>query len=375
MENIRNFVIISHIDHGKSTLADRFLELTETVPKNKMRPQYLDMMDLERERGITIKMQPVRMNYFFEGKEYVLNLIDTPGHVDFSYEVSRSLAAVEGAILLVDASKGIQAQTVANLEQAKAQKLKIVPVLNKIDLPQAQIEESAKEVSGLLEVEEKEILKISAKYGQGVKGLIEEVIKRVPPPRQDQERNKFLRALIFDLKYDPFKGVIAFVRIFGGEVGEGDKIYLLQNKISGKVKEVGYFRPHLLSEEKLEAGDIGYIATGIKESGKVRVGDTICLERFKSETMAFPGYKEPKPMIFASFYPKRPQDFDLLKEALAKIKLTDPSLTFEPEAKEGLGRGFRLGFLGNLHAEIISERIGREEKLEIVVSTPSVLYK
>jgi len=373
MENIRNFVIISHIDHGKSTLADRFLELTNTVPKEKMRPQYLEMMDLEREKGITIKMAPVRM----EHKGYILNLIDTPGHVDFSYEVSRSLAAVEGAILLVDATKGIQAQTIANLELAKRQNLVIIPAVNKIDSPQARTQETKTELSNLLNVPEDEIFLISAKLGTNVEQLLEVIIKKIPPPKTNFE--KPLRALIFDSKYDSFKGVVACVRVIDGSVETGDKIYLIQNKVEGEAKEVGYFKPEIRPAGELKTGEIGYLATGIKEPGKIRVGETITKipsSKFQMpEVVALPGYQEPKPMVFASIYPENPDDYELLKDSLNKLKLNDASLTFEPETKEALGRGFRSGFLGTLHAEIASERLRREFDLNLIISTPSVLYK
>jgi len=379
---IRNFSIIAHIDHGKSTLADRFLELTKTVPKEKMRPQYLDTMDLERGKGITIKMHPVRMSYFLHSTSYILNLIDTPGHVDFSYEVSRSLAAVEGTILLVDATQGIQAQTLANLELAKKNDLVIIPAINKIDLfttyradgssmgSQANIEETKKELADLLNISPDEVFLISAKCGTNVEKLLEAVIKKIPPPHNDEE--KPFRALIFDSKYDPFRGVICYVRIFDGEIANGEKIYLMANKTEGKVKELGYFGPEFSPKEKLVAGEIGYIATGIKEPEKIRVGDTITK---MEEARPLPGYKEPKPMVFASFYPENPDNFELLEEALSKLKLNDASFTFQPERKESLGRGFLCGFLGSLHAEIVAERLRREFGLSLVISTPSVVYK
>jgi len=364
---IRNFVIISHVDHGKSTLADRFLELTSSVASRKMRPQYLDSMDLEREKGITIKMQPVRMSY----KGYVLNLVDTPGHVDFSYEVSRSLAAVEGAVLLVDAGKGIQAQTLANLELAQKQNLSVIPVVNKIDLPQADVAGCVKEMAELLNIQEDKILKISAKNGTNIEQVLEKVINNVPPPKEDNSKKPF-RALIFDSIYDSYKGVVAYVRVVDGEVKKTDRISLAAAGIRGDIKELGVFMPELSSQDKLSAGEIGYIATGIKEPGKIRVGDTITLEQ---GTEPLPGYKEPEPMVFASLYPEDSDDFDLLKDALMKLKLNDPSLVFEPETKEALGRGFRCGFLGTLHAEIISERLLREFNLDLVISSPSVVYK
>jgi len=365
---IRNFCIISHIDHGKSTLADRFLEMTGSVASRKMRPQYLDSMELEREKGITIKMQPVRMKY----KDYILNLVDTPGHVDFSYEVSRSLAAVEGAVLLVDASKGIQAQTLANLELAQKQSLAIIPVVNKIDMVQANVEEAVKELAELLKIEEKEIIKISAKNGTNVDKVLQAVIEKVPCPGIDS--GKPFRALIFDSVYDSYKGVVAYVRVFDGEIESRERISLIAAGVEGEIKELGYFTPDFLPRAKLVAGEIGYIATGVKEPGLVRVGDTIVL---KGENGSSPlaGYKEPEPMVYASLYPEDPDDFDLLKDALSKLKLNDPALVFEPETKEALGRGFRCGFLGTLHAEIISERLLREFGLNLVISSPSVVYK
>ncbi len=366
MQNIRNFVIFAHVDHGKSTLADRFLEITKTVPPNKMREQFLDAMELEREKGITIKMQPCRMKY--EG--YVLNLIDTPGHVDFSYEVSRSLAAVEGAILLVDATKGIQAQTISNYELAKKQGIVIIPAINKIDSPQARIKETREDLAQLLGIPAEGIFSISAKRGDNVESLLKAVIERVPPPTGDE--NKPLRALVFDSKFESFKGIIAYVRVMEGSVSQWDKINLLQAKAEGEVKEVGYFIPHFSPFSGLKAGEIGYLATGIKEPGLVRVGDTIAKE---FSVLPLPGYKEPKPVVFASIYPENPDDFENLKTSLAKLKLNDASFTFEPETKESLGRGFRCGFLGSLHAEIISERLKREFGLVLIISTPSVVFK
>lgn len=370
MEKIRNFSIISHIDHGKSTLADRFLELTNTIPKEKMREQFLDAMDLEREKGITIKMKPVRMRY----KEYLLNLIDTPGHVDFNYEVSRSLAAVEGTILLVDASKGIQAQTISNLDLAKKQNLKIIPAVNKIDLPQAKIDETRADLAHLLGISQYDIFLISAKTGTNVNELLEAVIEKIPPPQDNSE--KPFRALIFDSEYDPYKGVIAFIRVVDGSIRTNDKVYLLQAKAEGEAKEIGYLNPKASPVKELKTGEIGYLATGIKEPGKVRVGDTIALKSL-AQTAIKPlvGYKEPKPMVFLSIYPENPDDFDLLKDSLEKLKLNDAALTFSPESKEGLGRGFQSGFLGLLHAEIVSERLRREFGLNLVLSTPSVVYK
>ncbi len=375
-ENVRNFSIIAHIDHGKSTLADRLLELTNTIDKKKMMPQFLDSMDLEREKGITIKLKAIRMNYNFEGKDYILNLVDTPGHVDFSYEVSRSMEAVEGAVLLVDATQGIQAQTLANLELAKKQNLKIIPVVNKIDSPIANVEETLEELSNLLQVMPEDIIKISAKDGTNVLQVLETIIKEVPPPKESVKQD--FRALIFDSEYDSFKGVIAYVRVIDGEISNGEKIELMATKAPAEVKELGYLNPTFSAKDKIKAGDIGYIATGIKEPGKVTAGDTIIKLQTvatKGTVQALPGYQEPKPMVFASLYPENPDDFDMLKVALGKLKLSDPALVFEQEMKEALGRGFNCGFLGTLHIEIISERLQREFGLDLVISVPSVVYR
>ena len=370
MKNTRNFCIISHIDAGKSTLADRLLELTETIPKAKMREQFLDSMDLERGRGITIKMHPVRMDYVLDGISYTLNLIDTPGHVDFNYEVSRSLAAVEGAVLLVDATKGIQAQTIHNLDLAKKQGLVIIPAINKIDSPQAILEEAKLSLSQLLDISQDEILLISAKEGTNIKELLERVIRKTPPPEGDM--NKPFRALIFDSKYDSYKGIVAFVRVIDGKARTGDKFNLIQSKGQGEIKELGYFKPGFQMKEELASGEIGYLATGIKEPGKVRVGDTIAKNQ---EEEALPGYKVPQPVVFASVYPENPDDFENLKDALSKLKLNDSSFSFEAESKEALGRGFRCGFLGTLHAEIVSERLKNEFGLDLIISSPSVVFK
>ncbi len=389
--NIRNFVIVAHVDHGKSTLADRFLELTGTIEKRKMQEQYLDQMELERERGITIKLQPVRMlwrpkhpeilNSKFEirnsdsEQEFVLNLIDTPGHVDFSYEVSRSLAAVEGAILLVDASKGIQAQTLANLNLAQGQGLKIIPVINKIDLPNARTAQIKEELSNLLSVEEEEILEISAKNGVNVESVLKRVIEDIPSP--GVEFDEQLKCLIFDSSFDAYKGVIAYVRVFSGSLKREEKITTYATGAKADVIEVGYFLPTLKVSDSISAGEIGYIATGLKDPGQIRVGDTITNFEFRISNLEFrplDGYKEPKPMVFASFFPENADDYDDLRDALGKLKLTDASLIYEPESSAGLGRGFRLGFLGMLHVEIISERLKREFGLNLIISTPSVEY-
>ncbi len=377
MQNIRNFAISAHIDHGKSTLADRFLEMTGAVKRDKMKPQFLDRMDLEREKGITIKLKPVRMNYSVGGKEYVLNLVDTPGHVDFSYEVSRALAAVEGVVLLIDATQGIQAQTLANLELAKKQNLVIIPAINKIDSPEARTEESVLEVATLLNVDPDSVLKISGKVGTNVDKLLDRIITEVPSPEISTE--KPFRALIFDSDYDAYKGVIAFVCVVDGEIKKGERIRLLATNTEAETKEMGYFVPGPIAKDNLSAGEIGYIATGIKEPGKVRVGDTVVSStQFKLQgggISPLHDYQEPKPMVFASFYPQDAGDFDLLKDALAKLKLSDPSFTYDPETKEALGRGYRCGFLGTLHVEIVSERLRREFGLDLVISTPSVVYK
>jgi len=392
LSRIRNFSIISHIDHGKSTLADRFLEITKTVSEEKIQPQHLDSMSLEREKGITIKMHPVRMNYRLGGADYILNLIDTPGHIDFNYEISRALYCVEGAILLVDATKGIQAQTLFNLEEAKRQQLKIIGAVNKIDLPQSRIKETRRELAKILEQEEKDIFLISAKTGENVEKLLETIIEKVPPPKlsfkkeSSEKETHFLKALIFDSKYDSFSGVIAFVRIFQGEVKKGDSIYLMAQKIEAQVKEVGIFSPELNPKESLIPGEIGYIKTGIKEPGIVRVGDTITELKVKNEKLKvmgkvrtkvepLPGYKEPQPVLFLSLYPEDSSQFDSLKLGLEKLKLTDPSLNFQLESKEALGRGFRIGFLGSLQAEIILRRINEEFGLNIISTSPQVVFK
>jgi GTP-binding protein LepA len=379
-QHIRNFSIIAHIDHGKSTLADRLLELTGTVTSKKMTDQFLDSMELEKEKGITIKLKPVRMDYEYKGQKYILNLVDTPGHVDFSYEVSRSMAAVEGAVLLVDATQGIQAQTLANIELAKKQNLVIIPVINKIDSPAANIEESVEELATLLGVMPEDVLKVSAKSGLNVEQVLQAVIEKVPSPseRNPNAADKPFRAMIFDSDYDVFKGVIAYVRVIDGQVRNGEKIELLVADVAAEIKELGYLNPIMSPQSEILSGEIGYIATGIKEPGKVRVGDTIAKQQpanLKGAVKPLEGYAEPNPMVFASFYPENPEDFDVLKVALSKLKLSDPALVYEPEMKEALGRGFRCGFLGTLHVEIISERLEREFGLGLVISTPCVIYK
>lgn len=366
--DIRNFCIIAHIDHGKSTLADRFLELTGTVDKRKMHAQLLDQMELEQERGITIKLTPVRMNY----KGYVLNLIDTPGHVDFTYEVSRSLAAVEGAILLVDATQGVQAQTIGNLYLAIEQDLKIIPVLNKIDLPNADVEKTTAEIIHLLGCKEEEILHVSAKTGEGVEKLLDEVIERIPKPEDNS--NKPLRGLIFDSFYDDYRGVVASVRIVDGTLNKNEKIKLMRTKAQAESLEIGHFAPNLISDQTLGNGQIGYVVTGLKNLEEVRVGDTVTHEQNQAES-ALPGYKEVKPMVFAGIFPKEGDDYSALRDAVDRLKLSDSSLFYEPEHSQALGFGFRCGFLGMLHLDIFQERLKREFGLHIIVTVPSVAYK
>ncbi len=373
LEKIRNFCIIAHIDHGKSTLADRLLEMTGTIEKRAMKEQYLDQLELERERGITIKMAPVRMIY----KDHILNLIDTPGHNDFSYEVSRALTAVEGAILLVDATQGIQAQTLANFENAKKANLKIVGAVNKIDLNPSQLEDVIEDLAALLNIKKEDIIKISGKTGEGVDFLLDQIIEQIPPPKKQKEVS---RALVFDSLYDDHKGVIAFVRLFGGQFKRGDSVKFLANNSQANIKEVGYFYPQLRNCEQLNDGEIGYIATGIKDPGLLKIGDTIINSKFeirnsKLEDLALPGYQEPQPVVFVSFYPEENDNYENLKKALAKLRLTDASLNFHPESSEILGRGFKGGFLGRLHFEITAERLEREFKIKTVHSFPSVAYK
>lgn len=378
--HIRNFCVIAHIDHGKSTLSDRFLEITKTVPKSKMKEQLLDQMDLERERGITIKLTPVCMAYNLPlglepGAErqatiYALNLIDTPGHVDFTYEVSRSLAACEGAILLIDATKGIQAQTIANLYLALEQNLTIIPVINKIDLPNAEIDRVRREVMSLIGVEKEEILLVSAKNGQGVEEVLEAVIERVPPPEGDSQAD--LKALIFDSNYDEYRGVVTYVRLIDGQIKKGDQLRFIKNGIETEALEIGIFKPEYQAQDGLSAGAIGYIVTDLKEIASCRPGDTIALAR--SNVKPLPGYKEVKPMVYAGFYPKEGSELIKLREALERLQLNDAALHMEPEKSNALGIGFRCGFLGLLHLEIIQQRLFREFNVDLVVTVPSVAY-
>ena len=368
---IRNFCIIAHIDHGKSTLADRLLEVTHAVSAREMREQYLDRMDLERERGITIKAQAVRLAYAPPGGQqpWVLNLIDTPGHVDFTYEVSRSLAACEGAILVVDAAQGIQAQTVSNVYLAVDNGLEIVPVINKIDLSSARVDEVAQEIVELLGVREDEILRVSARDGTGVRELIGAVIARVPPPRGD--RSGRLRALVFDSFYDSYKGSVTYMRVFDGRLRKGDAVRLLSNDKTFEVMETGYFRLAMEPADALEAGEVGYVVTGIKNIKDTKVGDTMTLD---AEPCAapLPGYKDIKPMVFSGLYPVDSDDYEEVRDALEKLQLNDSSFIFEPETSAALGFGFRCGFLGLLHMEVIQERLEREYRLNLITTMPSV---
>ncbi|MFA5947688.1 MAG: translation elongation factor 4 [Candidatus Gracilibacteria bacterium] len=377
--NIRNFCIIAHIDHGKSTLADRFLEVTNTVSKREMKhDQLLDTMDIEQERGITIKLQPVRMDYEYNGEKYILNLIDTPGHVDFSYEVSRSLAACEGAILVVDATQGIEAQTLANCYMAIDHNLEIVPVLNKIDLPSADVPRRAQEIEDALGIDKNEVLAISAKDGTNVEELLRRVIEKVPPPSVKVDDEDELKALIFDSIYDSYKGVVVFVRLMSGCVKRGDKVYLLNTKTLIDVIEVGYFKPKYLPCEMLHSGEVGYIVTGLKSVVEAKVGDTVWAAG-KSEidmlkAIPLPGYHVVKPFVFAGVYCTDADDYPLLRDALDKLKLNDSALSFGPESSMALGHGFRCGFLGLLHMEIVQERLEREYNLDLIVTAPSVSY-
>ncbi|OGY31607.1 MAG: elongation factor 4 [Candidatus Andersenbacteria bacterium RIFCSPHIGHO2_02_FULL_45_11] len=366
---IRNFCIIAHIDHGKSTLADRMLELTHTVEMRNMQAQLLDSMELEREKGITIKLQPVRMEY----KGYILNLIDTPGHVDFQYEVSRSLKAVEGAILLVDATQGVQAQTVSNVYFALEQNLEIIPVINKIDLPAADVEGVSKEIIDLLGVKKEDIMHISAKTGQGVPELLDAVCRKLPAAVTDASGS--LRALIFDSVYDDYKGVVAYVRVMEGTIGHGEGITFLGTDVDDKVVEVGVFKPQFTARKNIGAGEIGYIATGLKNIRDARVGDTITKTTQKQNVEQLPGYAIPQPKVFAGLYPVDASDFPVLREAMSKLQLNDASLTSHMERSHALGQGFRCGFLGMLHLEIVQERLKREFDIPLVITTPSVLYK
>ena len=371
-ENIRNFSIIAHIDHGKSTLADRILEETGNVAKREMKEQLLDSMDLERERGITIKLNAVSLPYKINGESYLLNLIDTPGHVDFSYEVSRSLKACEGAILVVDAAQGIEAQTLANLYLALEQNLEIIPVINKIDLPNANIPKVKEELKKVLGFQEEEILLCSGKTGVGVKELIEQVIKRIPSPVIENE--KPLRALIFDSYFDPYKGVVALIKVVDGSVKCGNTIELMATGSEFLVTELGVHHPKEEKLNELRSGEVGYLCASIKDISSIQVGDTITLKN-KKAAEPIQGYKPMKPMVYSGIFPIEPNKYEALKEAFIKLKLNDAALTFEPETSEALGFGFRVGFLGLLHMDIIISRIEREFDLDCIATSPSVIYE
>ncbi len=368
---IRNFCIIAHIDHGKSTLADRLLELTETVSPRDMTEQFMDQMDLERERGITIKGKAVRMTYHGRDGDYQLNLIDTPGHVDFGYEVSRALAACEGAILVVDATQGIQAQTLANVYLALEHDIAIIPVVNKIDLPVAQPQRVATEMQQAIGFTEDEILHVSAKDGAGVEQLLETIVERVPPPSGLASP---LRALVFDSAYDPYKGVVAYVRLFDGEIAKGNELLMMSTGSRGDILEVGSFTPRLTQADRLSAGQVGYVATGLKNVRECRVGDTITLAQ-RPASQALPGYQPLKPMVFAGLYPADGDDYLALRTSLEKLQLNDAALSYEPENSAALGLGFRCGFLGLLHMEIVQERLEREYDLNLLITAPSVAYQ
>ncbi len=371
-KNIRNFSIIAHIDHGKSTLADRILEYTGAIDKREMKDQMLDSMDLERERGITIKLNAVELHTKYEGEEYVLNLIDTPGHVDFSYEVSRSLAACEGAILVVDAAQGIEAQTIANLYLALNNDLTIIPVINKIDLPNANIPKVKEELKSVFGFKEEEILLCSGKTGVGVPELIEEIIKRIPAPTIDN--NAKTKALIFDSRFDAYRGVIALVKIESGELHIKDTIKLMATGSSFEIVELGVTTPREVKKDVLRAGEVGYIAASIKDISSVQVGDTITLANNPAST-PIKGYQPMKPMVYSGLFPVEPNQFESLKEALNKLKLNDAALSFEAETSDALGFGFRTGFLGLLHMDVIMTRIEREFGISIIATSPSVIYE
>lgn len=371
-QNIRNFSIIAHIDHGKSTIADRILELTGAITERERQAQLLDSMDLERERGITIKLNAVQLHYHYQDEDYVLHLIDTPGHVDFSYEVSRSLAACEGAILVVDAAQGIEAQTLANLYLAMENDLTIIPVINKIDLPNADVEKVTKELVDTLGFEKDEIILCSAKNGTGIQELVEAVIERVQPPKGSVTEP--LQGLIFDSIYDPYRGIVIFVRIVNGKVSVGDTIEMMTTGATYEVVELGVHTPHEKKKDVLVAGEVGYICASMKSIQDVEVGDTITLVNNKAKE-ALPGYQPMKPMVFCGLYPIESSQYPELREALDKLKLNDASLSFEPETSKALGFGFRCGFLGLLHMEIIEERIEREFGIHLIATSPSVIYE
>lgn len=372
-DHIRNFCIIAHIDHGKSTLADRMLQLTGTISDRNMTEQVLDSMDLEREKGVTIKASAVRMNYTArDGKTYELNLIDTPGHVDFGYEVSRALEACEGALLVVDASQGVEAQTLANLYMALEADLEILPVINKIDLLSAHPDEVAEEIESLLGVSDEEILRISAKEGVNIEAVLEAIIQKIPPPKGDADAP--VRALIFDSHYDSYKGVVAYIRLMEGQITANDTLRMMATKVNLKPIEIGIFAPDLRPNDRMIAGEVGYIATGLKTVRECRVGDTITLAN-RPALEPLPGYRKVKPMVFAGIYPVEGEDYENLRDALEKLQLNDASLVYQPETSQALNFGFRCGFLGMFHMDIIQERLEREYDLDIIVTAPSVEYE
>ena len=371
IEHIRNFCIIAHIDHGKSTLADRLLEYTHTISEREMQEQVLDDMELEREKGITIKSHAIQMEYEFEGKAYTLNLIDTPGHVDFSYEVSRALAACEGALLLVDATQGIQAQTISNLYLALDHDLEIIPVINKIDMEGAMIEEVKEQIIDLIGCREQDILLASARTGAGVEEILKAIVEKIPPPEGDPDAP--LQALIFDSMYNSFRGVVAYYRVFNGTLRKGDKVKFVNTGREYDADEVGILRLRLEPRDQITAGNVGYIITGIKSASEVRVGDTITLVSNPCQE-AIKGFEEVKPMVFAGIFPVNTEDYEELRECMEKLKLNDAALTFEPETSQALGFGFRCGFLGMLHMEIVQERLEREFHQSVITTVPNVSF-
>ena len=372
MDNIRNFCIIAHIDHGKSTLADRMIDLTNAVNERNRQAQVLDDMELEREKGITIKSHAIRMDYQFEGRNYLLNLIDTPGHVDFSYEVSRAIASCEGALLVVDATQGIQAQTISNLYLALEHDLTIIPILNKIDMDSAKVDEVSDQIVDLLGCDKEDILAVSAKTGMGVEEVLHAILQRIPPPKGDPDAP--LQALVFDSVFNSFRGIIAYFRVYNGTLRTGDKVKFVNSGQQYEADEIGALRLELSPEKEVAAGNVGYIISGIKNSSEVRVGDTIThVERPCSEAIA--GFEEVKPMVFAGVYPVSTDEYDDLRSSLEKLKLNDASLTYEPESSLALGFGFRCGFLGLLHLEIVQERLYREFNMDVITTVPNVSYQ
>jgi GTP-binding protein LepA len=372
-QRIRNFCIIAHVDHGKTTLSDRLLESTQTVMAREMKDQLLDSMDLERERGITIKCHPVSMNYRSkDGEEYLFNLIDTPGHVDFSYEVSRSLAACEGALLLVDASQGVEAQTLANAQLAEAQGLTIIPVINKVDLPSADVERVSKQIEDILAIPAEEAILASGKSGIGVVDILEAVVERLPAPRWTEYEQP--RALVFDNQFDSFKGVICYIRVFSGSFNKNANLLLMSESRKTPIKEIGKFCPQPVPMKTLGVGEVGYIVTGIRDVAEIKIGDTITLSESPATKM-LPGYKDVRPMVFSGLYPLDTSDYEKLKKSVGKLRLNDAAFTFQSETSVALGFGFRCGFLGLLHMEIIQERLRREYDIDLISTYPSVIYK